>query len=693
MATNVRRAVRKYIEQEWRVVPVPQREKSPRLRNWQKQRLDETDVPNYFGEDQNVGILLGEPSNGLIDIDLDCELAISLAPVFLPKTDRVHGRKSKPTSHYWFRMDSAPKPQKFCDPDGTCLLEIRSTGQQTIVPPSLHPSGERIKWERSGEPAQVRGAALLVAVQRLTAASLLARHWPTVGRRHDATLALSGMLLRAGWHEDEVIEFVSSVAQAAGDEEWAARAADAQTTRARLESEQETTGRPRLTEIMGAPIVDHACKWLGIGRTAEQCSNSHRAIASWPKRLGKRAYYGLAGEFVRAVEPVTEADPAGLLIQFITAFGNAAGRNGHFRVGAAEHRANLFCVLVGRTAKARKGTAWAEIEHLFENTDRVWSGRCVLPGGLASGEGLIWAVRDRIEKPGKPTKIGCKSEAPPVIVDEGVEDKRLLVIEQEFASPLRIMRRETNILSPVIRRAWDKGNLSTVSKNSPARATGAHISIIGHITRDELLRELNTAEGSNGFANRFLWCCVRRSKCLPLGGQLEAGAFRLFVGRLQARLAFARKARELRFSPVAERLWCRIYPKLSAEAPGLLGAITSRAEAQVLRLSLIYALLDRSRTIKKQHLKAALAVWCYSERSARYIFGDKSGNLVADTILRRLRATPKGLTRNDIREIFSHNRSEGEISGALATLQEHGLARCVREETGGRPTERWFAEK
>ena len=234
--------------------------------------------------------------------------------------------------------------------------------------------------------------------------------------------------------------------------------------------------------------------------------------------------------------------------------------------------------------------------------------------------------------------------------------------------------------------------MSNDSKNSPARATGAHISIIGHITRDELLRELNATEGTNGFANRFLWCCVRRSKYLPLGGQLEGRIFSRFVARLQASLAFARKAGEMRFSPVAERLWCRVYPKLSAEVLGLFGAVTSRAEPQVLRLALVYALLDRSTVIKKQHLKAALAVWRYCERSARYIFGDSPGNVVADKILRGLRAARKGLTRNDIREIFSHNRSESEISNALGILEEHGLARCVREETGGRPSERWFAE-
>jgi len=273
------------------------------------------------------------------------------------------------------------------------------------------------------------------------------------------------------------------------------------------------------------------------------------------------------------------------------------------------------------------------------------------------------------------------------------QDKRLLVIETEFGAPLRIIRREGNILSAVIRRAWDKGNLGNLSKHLPARATGAHISIIGHITREKLLREFNASDGNNGFANRLLWTCVRRSQFLPLGGRLSEDTLRRLVARLQKALAFARRAGELRFSKRAKDKWCRVYPKLSDEFPGLLGAITSRAEAQVLRLAMIYALLDCSRIIAKAHLRAALAVWRYCEDSARYIFGDKFGDIVVDTILRRLRSNEKGLTRTEIREVFSRNRTEAEIENALRVLLEHHLAKCVTEETGGRPSERWVATR
>jgi hypothetical protein len=688
---RLRNAVKRFLEKGWMVVPVPPNEKAPKTKGWQNLHIKESEINEYISDDSNIGLLTGQPSDGLSDVDLDCSEAIELANAFLPYTGRVHGRKSKPKSHYWYVANPIPAPEKFCDIDGTCLLELRSTGQQTIVPPSIHPSGELIEWERRKHPAKVDGTELRIAVARHAAATVFARHWPSQGSRSAVALALAGTLLRAGWDELEVGDFVAVVARAANDEEWVIRKAVARTTKKRLEKDAPATGRQRLAEIMGTDVVDRACQWLGIGRLASRPVEFRKVEAPWPEPLAQKAFYGLAGEVVQAIAPITEADIAGLLAQFLIAFGNTIGRNAHFQLGGAAHRVNLFGVLVGRTAKARKGTSWAEIERLFESADIVWAARCLLPGGLASGEGLIWAVRDPVEKAVRPKKGSQQDQDTTKVVDEGVEDKRLLVIETEFASPLRIIRREGNILSAVIRRAWDKGNLGNLSKHSPARATGAHISIIGHITREELLREFSAAEGSSGFGNRFLWICVRRSQLLPLGGRLARETFSSLVTRVQAALTFGRKTGEVRFSKQAEKLWCHHYPRLSAEVPGLLGAMTMRAEAQVLRLSVIYALLGSSNIITRKHLRAALAVWRYCEDSARYIFGDAFGDPVVDTILRHLRKSPNGLTRTEIREIFTRNRSEAEISNALRVLEEHGLARSVRGETGGRPSERWFA--
>jgi hypothetical protein len=237
---------------------------------------------------------------------------------------------------------------------------------------------------------------------------------------------------------------------------------------------------------------------------------------------------------------------------------------------------------------------------------------------------------------------------------------------------------------------WDTGSLRTLTKNSPAKATDAHGSIIGHITRDELRRYLGSTEAGNGFANRFQWVCVRRSKVLPEGGRLGEVNFAPFAQRLNDAVSFAKQAGELRRDEKARELWFDVYERLSEGRPGLVGAVTSRAEAQVMRIACIFALLDCSHAIRRPHLEAALEIWRYADDSARFIFGDDLGDPVADEIMRALRGAPDGLTRTQIRDMFGRHRS-GQTSRALGNLLELGLAYSKPEETDGRPAERWFA--
>lgn len=407
----------------------------------------------------------------------------------------------------------------------------------------------------------------------------------------------------------------------------------------------------------------------------------------WPDSLAAEAYHGLAGEIVRAIEPHTEADPVGLLLQLLTAFGSIVGRKAYFRAEADRHYLNLFVALVGVTSKGRKGTSWGIIEGLLGQVDSEWSPR--ITSGLSSGEGLIWAVRDPIDEQQAIKDRGRVTDYQIVRTDPGVDDKRLLVQEPEFARVLRVCERESNTLSAVIRQAWDSGNLNTLTKSKRATATGAHISIIGHITENELRRELSDTAAANGFANRFLWGCVRRSRELPEGGAWQSVDASSFVKRLTAARDFARQQNELRRDETAREVWLAVYSNLSAGRPGLAGAVTSRAEAQTMRLATLYAVLDQSPVIRAEHLMAALAVWRYCEESVQFIFGDSLGDATADEIVDLLRARPEGVTRTDIREHFKRHKSADEIDRALAVLESYGRARREKEDTGGRPAERW----
>ena len=426
----------------------------------------------------------------------------------------------------------------------------------------------------------------------------------------------------------------------------------------------------------------------GTAQEGEGATSANLPSDTWPKPAPEM-FHGLAGEIVRLIEPHTEADPVALLVQLLAAFGSAIGRSAHFLAEADQHFGNLFVVMVGVSSKGRKGTSWGHIKKLFALAASDWEASC-LQSGLSSGEGLIWHVRDAVEKPVKNKATG---EIELETVDPGVAEKRLLVMESEYASVLRVAGRDGNTLSAVLRDAWDKGRLQTMTKTNAAKATAAHVSLIGHVTADELRRELSSTEAGNGFANRFLWLCTRRSKELPEGGSLEEQDLYPLAVRLSEAIQAGQAAGQMVRDDGARALWRAVYHDLSEGGPGLSGAVTSRAEAQTMRLALLYALLDGAEQIRHEHLTAALALWEYVEASARYVFGDSMGDPIADDILRALRNAPDGLSRNDIRELFQRHQSSGRIGQALALLLQHGRVRVEQKNTSGRPAEWWHIAK
>jgi len=403
----------------------------------------------------------------------------------------------------------------------------------------------------------------------------------------------------------------------------------------------------------------------------------------WPV-IDDAAFHGLAGEVVRTIEPHSEADPVALLLQLLALAGNEIGRAPYFQVESDQHHTNLFAVLVGDSSKARKGTSMGRIRAVVKVADETWNGDRV-KGGLSSGEGLISEVRDPVQK-FNPKKKVLET------VDLGASDKRLMVVEPELAGALAAMERHGNTLSPLLRRAWDGGKLETLTK-TPLCATDAHISIIGHITQDELRARITRTDMANGFANRFLFALIRRSKELPFGGELTDSEILHLGERLRDVVKTAKTLGRMTMTAAARARWAAVYCALSAAQPGLLGAITARAEAQTVRLAMLYALLDGKGEIDDVHLRAALALWEYSDASAAHIFGHALGDPVADDILRALhQAAAHGMTRTAIRDLFGRNRSGERIGAALALLMTKGRARVeVLRETGGRPVEIWFA--
>jgi hypothetical protein len=383
----------------------------------------------------------------------------------------------------------------------------------------------------------------------------------------------------------------------------------------------------------------------------QQCEDNEPASspALAPPTLADPALHGLAGLAVRTLAPHTEADPAAILLQFLAAFGNLIGPAPHCLVGSTRHGLNLFVILVGESSKARKGTSWRQISSLFAEVDPLWASRRVTTT-RPTANSILYALRD----------------------EEPATDRRLFLLSEEFASILHVLGRQTGQLSPLLRCAWDGG---------------------GHVTQSELAQHLSRTESHNGFANRCLWTSVRRSKSLPEGGSLPPEELSALAGELRRALYWAHNQTALVFhrTAVARELWNDHYPALSQSRPDVYGAATSRAEAQVLRLSAIYAALDCSPLVEACHLQAALAVWDYCQASARLFFDAAPIDPTARRISEALDSTPQGLTRTQIRGLFHRHVSRERIDLALEQLSSLGLIDRHTASGRGRPSTLWAA--
>lgn len=423
-----------------------------------------------------------------------------------------------------------------------------------------------------------------------------------------------------------------------------------------------------------------------VSRVTRTQKRLKKVVSNMPRPLGDIAYHGVAGRIVRKIEPHTEASPAALLMTLLTFTGNMIGKGAYFETDGAHQCVNLFTLIIGSSSKARKGTSLANIERILRLVDLEFM-RENTASGLSTGEGVIAAVKDSVTKQAANKTTG---QLEVKVLEPGVEDKRLIVAEGEFANALKVAKREGNILSGILRNAWDGRDLRTMTRKDPLRSTGAHISILAHITREELLKEMSEVDTVNGFANRFLFVASQRQQLLPDGGKISSVDFQAEIHELAQAIERAQSAGQITRSAEAAALWRSTYENLAKERPGLIGCITSRSEAQVTRLSALYALLDGSSVIEPIHHQAALEVWRYCEDSARWIFGMKTGQKLSDKILDALqRLVPDVMSRTEIfTKVMAKNGTAHDLDNALRQLLEYELIECWEEKaTDGRVTE------
>lgn len=523
------------------------------------------------------------------------------------------------------------------------------------------------------------------------------------GALNSATYTLYQLVAR-GWLDDHTVE--AALREACGpngNKHWIERRSDAEATfrRARADGLANPYSGDPAEKSNGHD--KNGAHMSGHDRTASSAAdNAPRVevkevdedddlgIQPWPAAniLGSNAAYGIVGHLARLATKHSEADPIAVVASALAWGASCFGRKRYYRVGDNNHHARLFCCLVGESSRARKGTSFTPVERVFRQAESVLRSSSTLPfplglpinvaHGLSSGEGLIAEVRDQRNDD-----------------DDGwAKDKRLFVVEGEFGAVLNNFQRQGNTLSSTMRSAWDGNDLGTLTKNNRDKATAPHICILGHITIGELMKLLSSNDISNGVANRFIWIAVRRGRPMALPKPMADDD----VAKVSAVLAnIIEKAHivdghdaELVMSNSAQDMWCDCYPELSQDHTGQLGAVTSRAEAQVLRLAMTYAQLDGADRIELAHVEAALTFWRYAFDSAAYIFGNAELDPVGQKILDFV--TPgQSRTQAEIVDLFGRNLPKDRLGAVLNDLQGRGRLTLNQVRTGerGRPKRVW----
>jgi hypothetical protein len=278
-----------YVDRGWNPVPYARKKKGPTTSGWGQIIVSDTNVHDHFnGGDQNIGLMMGETSHGLTDVDLDAPEALAVAPYLLPPTPAMFGRASKRCAHLLYYTDLAAQLDRAVEPfDDPIRLEVakknpnvkarvvelrtggRGKAAQTMAPGSVHPDGEAVAWESGcdGEPRTIDGKALLRAVREVAAAALIVRYWPAA--RHETALTLGGFLARCGMPEQRIKLFAEAVAAAVGGDRR-------DTIRSAIDAAQEFAagrkayGLKHLSEMFDEKIAKKAAEWLGYrGERAE----------------------------------------------------------------------------------------------------------------------------------------------------------------------------------------------------------------------------------------------------------------------------------------------------------------------------------------------------------------------------------------------------------------------------------------
>jgi hypothetical protein len=395
-----------------------------------------------------------------------------------------------------------------------------------------------------------------------------------------------------------------------------------------------------------------------------------------------QVWQSVAGNFVADLHGKTEASPMALLPTFLAVLGGLA-INPHAQHEATKHPLLIWPVIIGTSSKARKGQSLDLVMSAFQQSA---DGYIPTPqSGITSGEGLIHAIRDA--KTDKDGNILLNRNGEPI--DEGVQDKRLLLVLPEFATLLQVMGRNGNTTSGNARVAWDGKALQNLNKNSPEKVTKPHITIIAHTTPSELRELYNPREMSNGLGNRFNYFLADRAGKVPSPDiYVPSDGLKADIKKV---VQFSTHAQLIQRSAEAEEYWASKYAELSEEASGLVGAMHARDEAYAMRYSCLHALMRCSNTVEIQDIEAALDLIIYNEATLKYQFEATDFDPDIPKLIAAINASPeRELSRSEIhKNVFKGHKAASALDDMKLKCVELGAITVRKESTKGNDAEIW----
>jgi len=327
--------------------------------------------------------------------------------------------------------------------------------------------------------------------------------------------------------------------------------------------------------------------------------------------------YGLVGDVARAGSEGTETNAHAIAANFMAYLSCAVGRGVYLPIGNTRHHTRLFCLHIGRSGRGRKGDAVSlvlRIDAALRATDDVFAPQ-VHRGGLSTREGLAALIHDGYRQ--------GRHDVP------AIEDKRLWVVESEFANVLHQGRRDGNTLSAALRDCWDGIDLKPATKSNRVYASDPHVCLSGAISPSELRGLMSAREMSNGFANRFLMIWAERSRMLPFPKETPQAVVEHLASRTLEVLAFVRAARhderehlKMELTPQAQWRYAQLYRGELHDGvdDGAIGAMLERRAPMLLRLAMLMALTDLQTRIDVPHIDAAMAWIQHATASVRFVF-------------------------------------------------------------------------